>query len=82
MSRIIIEVAGSIVYQIPLVVWPTLAFLLSSSKVVPNNALSKVDFPELWEPIIDIVWYVFFNALIFFWFRLSSYSILNDDKYT
>jgi D-alanine-D-alanine ligase-like ATP-grasp enzyme len=47
------EVAGSMVYQMPLVVCPTLALRFSYSKVVPNRAFNSVDFPELWEPIID-----------------------------
>lgn len=55
MSSIIMDDLGSMEYQMPLVVWPTLVFLFSYSKLVPKRALRRVDLPELCEPMMESV---------------------------
>ena len=82
MSSIIMEEAGSMEYQIPLVVCPTLALRFSYSKVVPNSAFRSVDLPELWDPIMEIVWYDFFKAFICCLVRPSSSSMLHNFNFT
>ena len=75
-STIIMELAVSMEYHIPFVVWPTLFLRLSSSKEVPKRAFKRVDLPELWEPIMESTWYALFIWVICLLLRPSSSSIL------
>ena len=81
-SRIIIFDGDSTLNQIPFVVCPTLCLRLSTSKSVEKSAFKRVLFPELWEPIMDTIWYFLWSSRLVSLAKVSSSSMLHYTLFT
>ena len=76
-SRIMIFDGVSTLNHIPLVVCPTRCLRLRTSKSVPKRAFKRVLLPELWDPMMETIWYCFEWRRWVYWARVYSYSMLN-----
>jgi hypothetical protein len=75
-SKITMFDADSTLNQMPFVVCPTRCRRFSTSKSVPKSALRSVLLPELWEPMMERIWYFLWSSRLVSLARVSSSSIL------